>query len=694
MRSKAKILQILRNTVLIVLVLTMALGLFACNDSGKSNSDNNNDTTPPTTDNGNTENPNEDDNKPNEDNNQNEEDNKPAEPTVVDFDGLVEKLGSSPFRDFIKTKGKFGISDATLIGVNKDRFENEILYAFPADSEFVEIIKLADHGFGANKSDTENSSIIDQALQSLKSAEGKKKLVFPEGTFKLARAITIKEFNDLYVEGNNTKLVYTSWTQAYVIQESENIHTSNITYTFEVSSMITGKVTEYNAATKTVTLTIDEKQKLDDYTSKSTVFGYYDLEWSEADNRYYINTKGNTRYYVSDTFSIKNIGTRTVTVKFSSEPDVVPTKDTLVSITLESYNSGKCSLSTTTSKNIYFENIGVNSNPGMAFVATSSENIYVNRLTIYPDMERNLYTSTSSDGIHTIDIRGDFILTNSIVDGTQDDCLNVCATYDMVSGAGAKKITLQKNASDIRVGDTIEVYDPSTMKLYGAYTVKEINGTTLTLNKMVDEGIKSGFWVGNVSGATHLTIDNCIFGNTYSRGGLIQCRDSKIINSTYYNMTLSPLVIHSTNDQYREAIMPKNITIENCKFYSCNEKQLYYASIQIITHNGKGGTTPGTLTDININNCFFGETGGSAVLFYGAGNSSFTNNLLYNLNRVKRTDWSKGMCDCAIGIRSSNNITVKNNYAYITDSTRTFEMIAGEGNTGLTEEKNILKATK
>ena len=166
------------------------------------------------------------------------------------------------------------------------------------------------------------------------------------------------------------------------------------------------------------------------------------------------------------------------------------------------------------------------------------------------------------------------------------------------------------------------------------------------------------------------------------------------MNSTYYNMRLVPLLIHCTNDNFGEAIMPKNITVENCKFFDCNTTQAMYASIQVITHNGNGGTTPGTITDVTINNNFFGETGGSAVLFYGAGNCSLTNNLMYDLNRVKRNDWPVGMCNCAIGIRSSENITIKNNYAYITGSTPTFEMIAGEGITGLTEEKNILKNIK
>ncbi len=688
MKSKFKALNYLKPLVLFVLIAAMTLGMVACTDKGgapdngstdTNSPNNNNDVTPPTDgDNGEQTTPPNDENK------------TPAEPTVLKFDELVTNLSSSPFRDFITTKTNYGISDVGAVGVDKDRFENEILYAFPADSEFKKAINIADHGFGSNKSATDNSAAVAAALNELRSVDGKKKLVFPEGEFKLSEAITIDGFKDLYVTGNNTKLVYANWTQAYVVNNSEDVYTANLSYTFETPSMITGKVVEYDSKTKTVTLKIDEKQDISAYNNKKTVWGYYDLEWNESENRYYINTKGNTRYAAKDDFIVdqNSLTKKTVQVKFSSDPEVTPVKDTLVSVTLEQYSGGKSSVSTYDSKNVYFENISINSTPAMAFVATSSENIYVNRLSIYPDIEKHLYTSTSADGIHTTDIRGDFVLTNSIVDGTQDDCLNVCATYDKVTGAGGKTIKLQKNGSRILEGDTIEVYDPNTMKLHGSYKVVSIQGTSLTVDSTINPEIVSGFIVGNVSGATHLTIDNCIFANTYSRGGLIQCRDSKIINSTYYNMTLSPLVIHSTNDNYKEAIMPRNITVENCKFYNCNTKQLYYASVQVITHNGNGGTTPGTLTDVNIKNCFFGETGGSAVLFYGAGNSSFTNNLMYNLNRIKKLSWAEGMCDCAVGIVSSNDITAKDNYAYVEGITPTFEMFGISGSSNFTEENN------
>jgi hypothetical protein len=257
----------------------------------------------------------------------------------------------------------------------------------------------------------------------------------------------------------------------------------------------------------------------------------------------------------------------------------------------------------------------------------------------------------------------------------------------------AKKLVLKANNSRILTGDTIEIYNPSTMAFCGSYTVKSVDGTTLTLDKMINSTVSEGFIVGNVSGATHLTIDNCIFGNSYGRGGLIQCRDTKIINSTYFNISQSALLIHSSYDQYGEAIMPKNVLVENNKFLNCNSKQQIYTTIQIMTHNGSGGTTTGTLTDVHVNNNFFGVSGGGAVTFYGAGDSSCTNNLMYNLDRVQDNDL--GLLDnCAIGIVCSSNITLKNNYVYITGANPKYEFIHKSEAVGLIDEKNTFKLSK
>ena len=95
----------------------------------------------------------------------------------------------------------------------------------------------------------------------------------------------------------------------------------------------------------------------------------------------------------------------------------------------------------------------------------------------------------------------------------------------------------------------------------------------------------------------------------------------------------------------------------------------------------------------NLHTYFFSDAGGGAVTFYGAGNSSFTNNLVHNIDRIQNN--ALGILDdCAIGLVSSSDITLKNNYIYIEQANPMYDLIHQQEVTGLTNEDNTLKLVK
>ena len=99
----------------------------------------------------------------------------PLTDKIVDLSTFIDSMSSSVYKltDTV-TEAKIGLSDSKNVGVDKDRFENEILYPVPADSEFAHIYKVSEHGISV---DNENNSLVLNALlKSLKNVEGLKKI--------------------------------------------------------------------------------------------------------------------------------------------------------------------------------------------------------------------------------------------------------------------------------------------------------------------------------------------------------------------------------------------------------------------------------------------------------------------------------------------------------------------------------------
>ena len=245
-------------------------------------------------------------------------------------------------------------------------------------------------------------------------------------------------------------------------------------------------------------------------------------------------------------------------------------------------------------KNLYIENYRVINGAGMGILPFHTENIYIDGLKMTYDERSHGVHTCEADGIHAVACSGDFVLKNSIIEGTIDDALNIHGNFYVFQRAKDNKLYAECKGSVCKdytlfgVGDRIRIYHGSTLEVGGAYTIESIRRISVTeweftLDKPLGEHTE-GDVIENLSAQPKVLMENCTFGkaNTHlrfqSRGGI-----------TVKNCeTELPFLLTGDMNYWYESSPVENMTIENVKFvgYRANiiccpefvptEKEPYY----------------------------------------------------------------------------------------------------------------------
>lgn len=187
-------------------------------------------------------------------------------------------------------------------------------------------------------------------------------------------------------------------------------------------------------------------------------------------------------------------------------------------------------------KNLFVENFRIINGAGMGIFLQHTENVCIDRLKMTYDERSHGLISNEADGIHAVACSGDFILKNSIIEGTLDDVLNIHGNYSQFLDSKENKITVLSGgsaSSEYRafdIGDEICIYNGTTLQNGKKYIIRELRKLSkrtieFTLNRPA-EMHSHGDIVENLSAQPHICIDGCKFGKTntharfQSRGGI------------------------------------------------------------------------------------------------------------------------------------------------------------------------------
>ena len=604
---------------------------------------------------------------------------------------VLSILKSSPFSSKIKTNDLIGLEKISDVGVDKTRFDNEILYPVPNEGT----VYIAED-YGITQDSDANTGTLSLLLKEIKSVEGNKIIKFKKGVYYFSGKVDITGISDLYLVGEEgTEFVYKGWTTYFEAKTSKNVHISNISFDMLYSPTISGTIKSYNESDtqSTIVLSIPDEFDLTNslYTNwQGTTCSYMECYYDSLTGSYVPDRNANL-FYNSPTSSNNkgvesatyNSNTRELTIVLNySFPYCsyrTPKIGTNVSFAYTMYeNHGlyfyQC-------ENVYLENVNVYVSGGMGFRVDEGKNVYLNRVNYMNREGSKRIMTCTADIIHTAALEGDSRITNSILEASHDDALNIKSFYTVVSSvsASAKEIEVKQTQSEVlisyEIGDTIDIYSKETMGLVDTYTITDVyksgSNYTLTVDRR-PKNVEIGQNVGNVTKSTKMELDNCIIRNKRNRGILLQARNSSITNCTFQNVVMGAIQVLSVYDSFREGIVPQNITLNNNKFINNN------ADISVFAYGASGGnhSVPSTIKNVEISNNYFYNGKGTNINLLAVGNCNVLNNLF---------DYTELNTSNIIYMKLSNSITLMNNLL-ITPHTSSINFL--EDNGDVTDVKN------
>lgn len=607
----------------------------------------------------------------------------------------LDTLKKSPYRDNIKTDGFIGLEDASLIGVEKERMSEE-LYPVPEDGKVYMV-----EDYGVSFDGDYNSGALNILIDSIKNEPGNKIIKFKNGTYKFSQTINIVGANDIYLVGEeNTKLLYTGWLTYVKIERSSNIHLNNLKFDMNPSPTIMGEIVSVSdgSGTSEITLKIDDEFDLSNpiyqFGANLKSLTYAELYFDKGTNWWVPNRHGNLFYNTNGLIGIPNINYNSATKEmsvvlshnFAAHKYTKPKIGTMVHFGFTVYEHFGFAL--TDNINTYFENINTSVAAGMGIRANLGENLYLNRVNFAHTEESKRALTCTADIIHTCGLKGELNITNSIIEGSHDDGLNIKTFYGKIENARSNIITVSQTQSEVTIpfdeGDVITIYNKAEgLKDYGDYKIlksTKLGGNyTLELDKPVKRSF-AGYLVGNDTQSTQLTLDNCIIRNKRNRGILLQARRSVIKNCTFQNVVHGALQNLCVVDSFAEAIVPRDIKFYNNKFLG------NWDAMRNFVWGEQNKVSPNTLRNLEIFNNFFYNNLGVDTYLSGVGNAKIKNNLYYK----DEMDYTSS----SIYLRYSKDILIENNMTYFEEGKKpeSFKQIEEETSvTNVTKINNQIK---
>lgn len=256
-------------------------------------------------------------------------------------------------------------------------------------------------------------------------------------------------------------------------------------------------------------------------------------------------------------------------------------------------------------KDLYIENFRIINGSGMGIFLQHTENIYMDGLKMTYDERSHGLISNEADGIHAVACAGDFILKNSVIEGTLDDVLNIHGNYDQFLNGTGNRITVRSGgsaSSDFRtfdVGDQICIYEGNTLQGGKKYIIQDIRKLSKRTKEFIlnrpAEAHKEGDIIENLSAQPHIYINNCKFGKTntharfQSRGGIT------VTNSE----TELPFLLTGDMNFWFESSPVTAMTIDNTSFTT------HRARVECIPEFTATEQTPFYHGELTIRNCTF-----------------------------------------------------------------------------------------
>lgn len=606
-------------------------------------------------------------------------------------------LSQSPYmvKD-ISGQAKYGLANGGVVGVDQDAINEK--YPVKSDSEIgasyvitLENITLEQiKKYFSDASQINDYYLLQTAIfmaKEFNESGHEAKIKLPNRTLNIETKYTsnthtfvLDGINGLYIEGNQAKLLFVienlNYKGFFKTENSKNVYFHNFTIDVQTPSSLTGEITNVNVDERKVDIKINSE--FNDLISRLTANKKALRSYVEFN--YASKTPLQGGNFVVDGFKDYEIkGDKetgySITVTFNS-PISRSRNQTLVSLQFSQYDASGFVVNN--SENIYVENMTMHHAYGMAFTSSSTTNLYVNRFNLTLKEESSSIMTATADAMHLNSMHGDVSITNSILENSHDDALNIKHGYwyklTAAEGGSSKTITVSKLTGEVetpKVGDRIAIYDQDTFEGHnptaGSYTINEVtptaNGYTFKVNeRMSNVGEWGSCRVTFISNTPNLTFSNNIVRNKRNRGVLVQVPNALIENNAFINVGHGSIQAASAMDIYNEATIPQGLTIRNNKFINnCYLKpEPLYGDISVFAISNNASVAPsGTLHSITIENNFIAKNSNAAISLRGVGDSSLKDNLFYECSQSQP---SGETFNCLFHLYNCADLLLEGNY--------------------------------
>jgi len=299
------------------------------------------------------------------------------------------------------------------------------------------------------------------------------------------------------------------------------------------------------------------------------------------------------------------------------------------------------------SKNININNVSMYYMHGLGIVSQFSENLHYDSVYVMPRPESGRMIAAFADCMHFSGCKGQITIENCLFKGAHDDPINVHGTHLKVMEIITPRILRIRfmhpqtyGFEAFFAGDTVAFVHSSKLQVFGSgilTSAKLISEREMQVEfaNPVPGDIIVGDCLENITWTPAVTIRNCRFERTNTRGLLITTRKKVLIESnTFYRTGMHAILISDDASGWYESGPVMDVTIRNNTFEECGYNQApRNFMIAIAPENHE--LVPDYMVHLNIrieNNTF-------KVYDYPILTARSTENLIFTGNKIIQTDF-------------------------------------------------------
>lgn len=318
------------------------------------------------------------------------------------------------------------------------------------------------------------------------------------------------------------------------------------------------------------------------------------------------------------------------------------------------------------SEHVTAREVNVHFMHGFGWLIQMSKDVYYYDCNLTPREGSGHRTVSYADGIHASGAAGELVIENCNFSDTHDDPINLHGTFTRVEQRVDDNTLVLKYIHNqqggfpqFHVGDQVAFFTRDTLESTDnetLYTVAEVlanpgddgnDWKTMrirfeeTLPENLSDRISGQpkYVAENVTYAPEVTIRNCTFANTPTRGILCTTRNKVLIEgNTFKNMSMATIYLSNDSNEWYESGPIRDMTIRNNTFYikSVGRTAWEYAPAVYVNPVTKGGGLPSEDNPIHKNitiegNTFFMDRD-TVVKAESVENLTIRNNKIYRMN--------------------------------------------------------------